>query len=87
MSLPLAGEVNLWVFQSKPFPRDEDVITALEESVRTAEELMGVPFPVTDVVLLVPLADQGFEGAAHWGAFIAVPRAENEPIALEGHVP
>ena len=45
VSLPLAGEVNLWVFQSRPFPRGEDEITALEESVRTAEELMGVPFP------------------------------------------
>ncbi len=80
VSLPLAGEVNLWVFQSRPFPRGEDEITALEESVRTAEELMGVPFPVTDVVLLVPLADHGFGLAAFYGAFITMRRAENESL-------
>ncbi len=53
ISLPLAGAVNLWVFQADPFPAGENLLAAMEQGVRGAESLMGAPFPTTDVIVLV----------------------------------
>ena len=79
VSLPLAGKVNLWVFQPTPFPQDEDLTAMMEEAMRATEEFMGVPFPVTDVIMVVPMIGDGRdhgipEGALHWGRFISVTR-------------
>ena len=53
LSLPLAGEVNVWVFQSTPFWRDEDIPTAIGDITRTIEEFLGLPLPTSDVIVLV----------------------------------
>ena len=53
VALPLAGEVNIWVFQNTPFPPDEDLLTIIEDTARMSENLLGVPFPTTDIILLV----------------------------------
>ena len=57
ITLPLAGEVNLWAFRTDPFPPDTviggNVLAMMEEAVRGAERLTGVPFPTTDVILLI----------------------------------
>ena len=52
-SLPLAGDVNIWIFQNTPFPPDEDLSTVIEDTARISEGLLGVPFPTTDIILLV----------------------------------
>ena len=68
VSLPLAGEVNLWVFQPEPFHHSQDkILPQLEDSVRIMEEFMGAPFPVADVILVVPII--GPEGGPRnrWG--------------------
>ena len=52
ITLPLAGEVTLWAFHHDPFPPGDEALAAMEEAVRGAERLMGVPFPTTDVILL-----------------------------------
>ncbi len=52
VSLPLAGEVNLWAFQSEPFPADEDLTAIIQDAVRATEGFMGVRFPATDVILI-----------------------------------
>ena len=85
VSLPLAGEVNLWAFQTAPSPEGEDLTAMMEEAVRATEELMGAPFPVTDVIMAVPVMgaerDHGIPGgAAHWGRFISVTRKPPAPI-------
>ena len=83
VSLPLTGEVNLWAFQPQPFDPSQDLLPRLEDSVRVLEEFMGVPFPVTDVILVVPIigpeVDHGIGGGAHWGRFITVTRYETSP--------
>ena len=87
VSLPLAGEVNLWAFQTQPFDPRQDLLPRLEDSVRILEEFMGVPFPVTNVILAVPIigpeVDHGIGGGAHWGKFITVTRYEPGPSDWE----
>ena len=53
ISLPLSGEVTLWVFHHAPFPPGEDLLAQVERSVRGAERLIGAPFPLTDVIVLL----------------------------------
>ena len=53
VSLPLAGDVNIWVIQPVPFPPGEDLLTIIEDTVRASEGLLAVPFPTTDVILLI----------------------------------
>ena len=52
ISLPLAGEVTLWVFFNEPPPQDADILAAAERGVRGAERLIGAPFPLTDLIVL-----------------------------------
>ena len=54
VSLSLVGDVNIWVFQDVPFPRGEDLISNIQDSARIMEEFLGVPFPTTDIILLIP---------------------------------
>ena len=61
ISLPLAGDVNIWVTQSAPFPQDEDVLTTIEDSARIMESFFEVSFPTSDIVLLVVDQDFNFE--------------------------
>ncbi len=91
LTLPLAGDVNLWAIRPDPFPQGGDyVIEAMTDAVRELEELTQVPFPVTDVILVIPLAgpdkDHGIR-AAHYGSFFTAPhytdRRDNISI---GHV-
>ena len=78
VSLPLAGEVNLWAIRPEPFPPDEPVMDMMEHAVRTLEDFTQISFPTTDVIMLTPLAGpyshHGIPGAAHYGRFIIVPR-------------
>ena len=52
ISLPLAGEVDLWAFQHKPFLSDENYLKILEEAVRGSENFMAISFPTNDVITL-----------------------------------
>ena len=73
ISLPLAGEVNIWVFQNDPFQPDEDLLTAIEDTARISEEFLGVPFPTTDIILLVVPQGSGI-GGGHWGSHMVLRR-------------
>ena len=79
--LPLAGEVDLWVFQPTPLPQGENLIGLLEDVVRATEGLLRAPFPTNQVILLVPIIgtdkDHGFQGGGiFWGDFITATRIE-----------
>ena len=84
ISLPLTGEVDLWVFQPTALPPGENVVEMVEEAVRATEGLIGAPFPTTQVILLIPIVgpetDHGIGGGGHWGRFITVTRYEPRPI-------
>ena len=53
VSLRLAGDVNIWIFQNTPFPAGEDLLTVIEDTARMSEGLLGAPFPTSDIILLV----------------------------------
>lgn len=53
VSLPVTGDVNIWVFQSAPFSSGEDVATVIEEIARTIEGFVGSPLPTTDIIVLI----------------------------------
>ena len=53
ISLPLAGEVDVYIIQDYPFPPDEDLLGVIEDAARVSEEFLGAPFPTTDIVLRV----------------------------------
>ena len=76
-SLPMAGDVNIWVFQNIPFPPDEDLLTVIEDTARISEQLLEVPFPTNDIILLV-VEDvdrrYGFYAAKHLSSFMVLTR-------------
>ena len=81
VSLPLAGDVNIWVFQSSPFPAGDDTLTSIERTVRTAEEFMGLPFPTTDIILLT---GKGVRGN-HLGSVMNLPRLDTGVVYAVPH--
>ncbi len=52
ISLPLAGEVKLWVFYNDAVLLAESILAAIERGARGVERLMGAPFPLTDLIML-----------------------------------
>ena len=92
ISVPLAGEVNIWIIQNSPRSPGEDVLTVIEDHIRISEEFMGAPFPVADVILLhvdPRVGDYGLGGGWHSGShFVAVRRISGGwgPVSHEmGH--
>ena len=52
VSLPLAGDVNIWAIQNTPFQPNEDLTTIIADAARILEDFLGAPFPTTDIILL-----------------------------------
>ena len=73
ISLPLAGDVNIWVFQHAPFPLEEDLLSAIESTARISEAFLGVPFPTGDIILLIVPEGSGIL-AAHYGSHMVLGR-------------
>ena len=63
VSLPLAGDVNIWVIESATPPAEEDLLTVIAETARIVEGLLGIPFPTTDIILLVLPSGHGIRGS------------------------
>ena len=53
ISLPLAGDVNIYIVQTAPFPPDEDLLSIIEDAASIYEEFLGAPFPTTDAIIHV----------------------------------
>lgn len=90
VSLPLAGDVNIWVLQTKPFPEEEDLLSVIADTARVSEELFGVPFPTTDIILLVKYHDQvsnpcGGLGSYHAGSYMTSVRYPSLPVTAVPH--
>ena len=59
VSLPLAGDIDIWVIQNAPLPADEDLAGRIEQAARFAEDIFQRPFPATDIIGLVVIPSQG----------------------------
>ena len=81
VSLPLAGEVNLWAFQATPFLPNDDLLLMMEEAVRGAEKLMGIPFPTNDVIVRSYRESKYIGGwAGHFEyRLVVIARSEDNP--------
>lgn len=70
LALPLAGEVTLSIIRTRPgAPETMDL---LEHAVRSAEDLMGKPFPVRYVALLFEDAVAATNAGANFGTHAAI---------------
>ncbi|MYH67708.1 MAG: hypothetical protein F4152_03885 [Dehalococcoidia bacterium] len=52
-SLALAGDVSIYVFQNTPLLEGDRVLDDIESTARALEQLLDIPFPATDIILLV----------------------------------
>ena len=65
LSLPLVGEVRVWVFLHGAFHGFDSTLGQIEEVLRASESLMGTPFPTKDIILWLPdpgILSGGFHG-------------------------
>ena len=88
ISLSLAGEVNIWVIQNSPFPPDDNLVSVIEDTVRISERLMGVPFPTTDIILLVVVRDDNRTynvRGQFLGSSMILTRYKESPVASVPH--
>ena len=88
ISLPLAGEVNIWVIENSPPPPDEDVLTLIEDHMRISEEFMGAPFPVADIILLnvdPRIGNYGLFGGKYHGSHISATRSASGGLGPVSH--
>ena len=72
ISLPLAGDVNIWVFRTEPFPAHQDLPSMIEDVARIAEDFTGLAFPTNDIILLI---DDSIGRGAHLSSSMVLGRA------------
>ncbi len=84
VSLPLAGESTIWVFQNEPFPDDDRMLEEIEAAARIIEDFMGAPFPTNEIISLVlafpPGADREVGPGSHTGTFVQYSRSGQQPV-------
>ena len=80
VSVPLAGDVNIWVIENAPPPPDEDLLETIEDTVRIIEGFLGVAFPTTDVILLVVNGHTVTVG--HYGTHMVLKRFYGEVYSV-----
>ena len=67
ISLPLAGNVNVWILADRPFTPAENYPNLIGDAARVMEEFLKVPFPTAGIVML---AIEG--GGIHSGTYFVV---------------
>ena len=80
VSVPLAGDVNIWVIENAPPPPDEDLLATIEDTIRITEGFLGVAFPRTDVILLVVNGHTVTVG--HYGTHMVLKRFYGEVYSV-----
>ena len=53
ISLPLAGDINVWLVQDTSPVLNQESLRQVESAAEIAEEFFGVPFPTTDLIVLL----------------------------------
>ena len=84
VSLSLAGDVSIWVIQTGAFPAEEDLLTIIEDSARVMEEFLKVPFPTTDIILLVADEVHNWTGTGgfHAGTYMVLNRYDGNEVEV-----
>ena len=72
VSLPLAGDVNIWVIRDRLHDSDVDNVATIGRALSFLEDLFGLPFPVTDVVMVVNDRRTGSTDAQGFLGFIGL---------------
>ena len=77
-TLPLAGDVTIWVFQNTPFPTGEPLLDTIATTTQLGESFLQLPFPTDHIILLVTdPSEPGFQtGGWHFGTHMLLPRRE-----------
>ena len=87
VSLPLAGQANIWVIQNAPFPPGGYQASVIEDAVLSMESFIGVPFPTSDIILIVavpgPDDDLSYRGAANVRDYIYAARTALSALPQE----
>lgn len=87
-SLPLAGEVSLYVFQNSPISDSAYILDRMEKTARALEELLDVPFPTTEFILLVgdsTAVDYSLYRGSHYGSHMRLTRYASIGVASIAH--
>ena len=58
VALPNSGEVDTWAIQKAPFPPKEDITGTISRALLLMDEMMGVPLPISDIIVLVVVTGQ-----------------------------
>lgn len=53
ISLPLRGNVTIWVFQNTRFAEGDGVLDVIEKTARELERFFEDPFPTTDIIVVL----------------------------------
>ncbi len=87
ISLPLAGDVNVWVFSNDPFSPGEDIPGFIEDIARIHEDFLGVPFPTTNIILLAIVPREGHSsfGQNHNGRRMQLAKYGSNEIGTLPH--
>ena len=80
VSVPLAGDVNIWVIENAQPPPDEDLLGNIADTIRITEGFLGVAFPRTDVILLVVNDHTVYVG--HYGTHMVLKRFVGEVYSV-----
>ena len=72
ISLPLAGDVNVWIVRNTPFEPELDTLAKIAESASIIETFLGLPLPTSDIVLLVGDKRTGEEGNVIFFGFVGL---------------
>ena len=70
--------MDVWVFWHLPFPSSDDTIGLIEDAARAFEDLMGVPFPTRDVILMQVDPDSILVPGVHAGNMMIMQRIPGE---------
>ena len=80
VSVPLAGDVNIWVIENAQPPPDEDILGSIADAIRITEGFLGVAFPRSDVILLVANGHTVIVG--HYGSHMVLSRFYGEVYSV-----
>ena len=83
-NLALAGDVDIWVFQNSPITDAQELFTIMEDTARVSEELYQVPFPKSDIILLVVDSDNTEHpiGGVHAGEHMVLQRISGQVLSV-----
>ena len=87
ISLPLAGEVDIWVVGNSP-PPNENLLAIIEHDARLSEEYIGAPFPIADIILLnvdPRTGNYGLSGGRHYDSHISAIRSGSGGLGPVSH--